>query len=90
MQKNVCLMVLNAWFFNRPLNHMIRSFENRTKKCPRILMLGFQVGFFDTQMQIPIPIAQRCLIPFFKVTVRTLNYPDFGCAHMNFQVKVVP
>ena len=53
-------------------------------------MLGFQVGFFDTQMQIPIPIAQRCLIPFFKVTVRTLNYPDFGCAHMNFQVKVVP
>ena len=46
--KHVCLMVKNVRFSNGLLYHVIRPFENQTKKCPKIQMYGFQV--FRIQM----------------------------------------
>ena len=45
---NVCFMVQNVRNSNGPPNHVIRPFDNQTKKCPKSQMLGFQV--FDVQM----------------------------------------
>ena len=33
----------NVRFLNGPTNHVTRPFENRTKKCLKIQMFGFQV-----------------------------------------------
>ena len=36
-------VVQNVWFSNGLSNHMIKPFENRTKKCPKCKIFIFQV-----------------------------------------------
>ena len=51
-KKIVSLMVQNVQFSKRPSNHVIRPFENGTKKCPKSQIFGFQV-FCNQMVTVP-------------------------------------
>ena len=53
--QNVCFMVQNVQYLKGPPNHMIRPFENQTKKCLKSQMFGFQV--FSIQMVTVIQLG---------------------------------